>query len=231
MSTLCDSMDCSLLGCSNHGRSQTRILEWVAISFSRGSSRPRDRTLVPRTAGRLFTVWATREVQYWLIPGSLPAHRHPPIKEIFLDHDLAFLTNSSSRKAGSTPDSFPLAQFMTWDGALATSKAGQELSLSFGVITGPLEFGISSLQSPMCRCICADQAVGFCCTMKWIRYIFTYILSLLDLPPRPLHPTPLAFWYDELFLIHLVYFFPKISSWPFLPGSWVPFLENSFCVW
>ena len=36
--TLCDPMDCSPPGSSVHGISQTRILEWVAISFSRGSS-------------------------------------------------------------------------------------------------------------------------------------------------------------------------------------------------
>ena len=40
--TLCDPVDCSLLGSSVHGILQARILEWVAISFSRGSSRPRD---------------------------------------------------------------------------------------------------------------------------------------------------------------------------------------------
>ena len=40
--TLCDSMDCSLLGSSVHEILQARVLEWVAISFSRGSSRPRD---------------------------------------------------------------------------------------------------------------------------------------------------------------------------------------------
>ena len=40
---------------------QARILEWSAISFSRGSSWIRDRTLVSCTAGRLFTIWATRE--------------------------------------------------------------------------------------------------------------------------------------------------------------------------
>ena len=60
--TLCDPMDCSLLG-SIHGILQARILEWVHISFSRGSSQPRDRTWVFRTAGRLFTVWATMEAQ------------------------------------------------------------------------------------------------------------------------------------------------------------------------
>ena len=40
--TLWDPMDCSPPGSSAHGISQTRILEWVAISSSRGSSRPRD---------------------------------------------------------------------------------------------------------------------------------------------------------------------------------------------
>ena len=43
---LCDPRDCSPPGSSVHGILQTRILEWVAISFSRGSSRPRDRTHV-----------------------------------------------------------------------------------------------------------------------------------------------------------------------------------------
>ena len=51
--TLCDPMDCSLPGSFVHGISQARILEWVAISFSRGSSRPRDRTYVSCVAGRL----------------------------------------------------------------------------------------------------------------------------------------------------------------------------------
>ena len=60
--TLCNSMDCSLLGSSVHGSLQARILEWVAISFSRGSSQPRDRTWVSHVAGRHFTIWATREV-------------------------------------------------------------------------------------------------------------------------------------------------------------------------
>ena len=52
--TLCDPMDCSLPGSSLHGIPQARTLEWVAISFSRGSSRPRDRTRVSRIAGRCF---------------------------------------------------------------------------------------------------------------------------------------------------------------------------------
>ena len=47
-------------GSSDHGIFQARILEWVAIPFSRGSSWPRDQTLASHIAGRLFTVWATR---------------------------------------------------------------------------------------------------------------------------------------------------------------------------
>ena len=55
---------CSLPGSSVHGIFQARILEWVAISFSRRSSRFRDWTRVSRTAGRLSTVWATREAPF-----------------------------------------------------------------------------------------------------------------------------------------------------------------------
>ena len=54
--TLCDPVDCSLPGSSIHGILQERILEWVAISFSRGSSRPRDWTQVSCIAGRCFTL-------------------------------------------------------------------------------------------------------------------------------------------------------------------------------
>ena len=54
-------MDCSLPGSSVHGILQARILEWVAIPFSRGSSWPRDWTWVSCIAGRFFTIWATRE--------------------------------------------------------------------------------------------------------------------------------------------------------------------------
>ena len=53
--TLCDLMDCSLPGSSIHGIFQARVLEWVAISFSRGSSRPRDRSRVSLVAGQWFT--------------------------------------------------------------------------------------------------------------------------------------------------------------------------------
>ena len=59
--TLCDPMDCRSPGSSVQGILQARLLEWVAISFSRGSSRPRDGRRFFHTAGRLFIHWATRE--------------------------------------------------------------------------------------------------------------------------------------------------------------------------
>ena len=59
--TLCDAMDCSPAGSSVHGILQARILEWVSISFSRGSSQPRNWTWVSCIAGRFFTNWAMRE--------------------------------------------------------------------------------------------------------------------------------------------------------------------------
>ena len=57
--TLCDPMDCSPSGSTVHGISQARILEWVAISFSRGSSRPSNQTrtssFISCIAGRFLT--------------------------------------------------------------------------------------------------------------------------------------------------------------------------------
>ena len=59
--TLSNSMDWIV-----HGILQASVLEWVAVPFSRGSSKPRDLTQVSHIAGRIFTSWATREAQaYW----------------------------------------------------------------------------------------------------------------------------------------------------------------------
>ena len=55
-------MNCSPPGSSIHGILQARTLEWVAISFSRGSSWPRDWTRASHIVGRRFTIWATSEV-------------------------------------------------------------------------------------------------------------------------------------------------------------------------
>ena len=62
--TLCDLMDCSPPGSSVHGISQAKVLAWVAISSSRGSSRPRDQTSISWVSctGRwILCCWATRD--------------------------------------------------------------------------------------------------------------------------------------------------------------------------
>ena len=77
--TLCDPVDCRLPGSSVHRIFQARVLEWVAISFSRGSSQPRNRTQVSHIVGRHFTIWATREV-----------HRFNPwVRKIPLEEEVA----------------------------------------------------------------------------------------------------------------------------------------------
>ena len=67
--TLCDPMDCSLQGSSVYGVLQARILEGVAIPFSRVSSQPRNQTRVSSIVGRFLTVQATREA-----PNSLQTY-------------------------------------------------------------------------------------------------------------------------------------------------------------
>ena len=85
--SLCDPMDYSLPGSSVHGILQARILEWVAISFSRrGSSWLRDRTWVSCIAGRFFTIWT---------PGEIPESRWKSSKEGgFSDQSQHILTSS-----------------------------------------------------------------------------------------------------------------------------------------
>ena len=75
--TLCNTVDCSPPGSSVHGISQARVLEWVAISCSRGSSRPRDRTsslASPALAGGFFTTEPPRSpyTSLQLPHGQLP---------------------------------------------------------------------------------------------------------------------------------------------------------------
>ena len=68
VSSFFDSMDCSPPGSSAHGILQERILEWVVILFFRVSSWLRDQIWPSCFAGRLFTIWATRETSFWWLP-------------------------------------------------------------------------------------------------------------------------------------------------------------------
>ena len=75
--TLSNPMDCSPPGNSVHRILQARILEWVAISFPRGSSWPRDWTQVSHIAGRFFIIWATRQALVSLFLPCKYVHLHP----------------------------------------------------------------------------------------------------------------------------------------------------------
>ena len=81
----CHPMDCSPPASPVHGIFQARILEWVAISFSRGSSRPRDQTrisYISRTGNGFFTTSAT------LSPDLTSDHKHDPV--IMLAHSTSW---------------------------------------------------------------------------------------------------------------------------------------------
>ena len=81
--TLCDLMDYSLLGSSVHGILQARILEWVVISFSRGSYQRRDWTQVSCTAGRFFTIQATKDLE---LLSKYLENQERKYKDLYLTH-------------------------------------------------------------------------------------------------------------------------------------------------
>ena len=70
--TFGDPVECSSPGSSVHGILKRRTVEWVAISYSRGSSWPRDGAWVFCLAGRFFTLWATRDVELQIPWRKLP---------------------------------------------------------------------------------------------------------------------------------------------------------------
>ena len=110
--TLCDPMDCSPPGSSVHEIFQARILEWVAISFSRGSSQPRDQTRVSCTAGRFITDWATREAPKYSAFRKLQIKSKWMLilKVLCLKIDTVKL-HSSKIKSACTPTIWPLLSF------------------------------------------------------------------------------------------------------------------------
>ena len=80
--TLCNPVNFSPPCSSIHGIFQARVLEWVAISFSRRSSGPRDWTQVSCTAGRFFTHWATREALMVQLINNLPAKQETLVRSL-----------------------------------------------------------------------------------------------------------------------------------------------------
>ena len=138
--TLRDSMDCSPPGFSVHGILQARILEWVTIPISRGSSWPRDQIKVSCIAGRFFIVRATT------IPYSL-------LKVIKLSQ-WCYLTISSSDASFSF--SFNFSQHQSLPKSWLFASGGQSIGASASASILPLSIqdwfplgltGLISLQS------------------------------------------------------------------------------------
>ena len=79
---LCQTLWSSLHGSSLYGILQARILKWIAMSSSRGSSQLKDRTQVFHIAGRFFTICATREAQEYWSWYPIPSPGYVPTQEL-----------------------------------------------------------------------------------------------------------------------------------------------------
>ena len=128
-------MDCSLLGFSVHGIFQARVLEWVAISFSRKSSQPWDRTQVSCIVGRRFTVWATGEVT---AKQSVP--RSSVGKESAYNAGDPGLIPESGRSAGER-DRLPTPVFLGFPCGSAGKESTKESTRSVGDLGSIPELG------------------------------------------------------------------------------------------
>ena len=93
-------MDCSLPGFSIYGILQARILEWVTISFSRGSFCPRDQTHISCVAGRFFTAEPLRKptVDYY---SAIKKNEITPFAAAWMDPEIIILSNVSQRKTNT----------------------------------------------------------------------------------------------------------------------------------
>ena len=91
--TLCNPVDCSLPDSPVHGILEARLLEWVAIRFSRGSSWPRDRTWVSCIARKYFTIWGTRQAHRRYDMIYLLRRRYIFIKDVIYCISIFYLMN------------------------------------------------------------------------------------------------------------------------------------------
>ena len=78
-------------GYSGHGNLKAKILEWVAMPFSRGSSQPRDQTQVSCIAGGFFTIWATQKILLSYVFSLLAVSQLPVTVESCLSSQLTVL--------------------------------------------------------------------------------------------------------------------------------------------
>ena len=143
--TLCNLTDCSPPGFSAHGILQTRILEWIAIPFSRGSSQPRDRTRVSCIAGSFFTMnslstffpisvitehWAQSLVpEQLLVCSCMPSHW--VVSDSLTSYELALLSMEFSRQENWSGLPFPSPGGLSNPGIEPTPPASNALAGGF----------------------------------------------------------------------------------------------------
>ena len=105
--TFCNPMDCGLPGSSVHGILQVRTLEWVAIPFSRRSSRPRDQTQGFCIGRRILYHWATWEAHSHFTRVETEAWKHMHIQPVVVGPGLTSQsTNRSQQNCGKNLSCF-----------------------------------------------------------------------------------------------------------------------------
>ena len=146
--TVYKTMDCSPPDSSVREILQARILEWIAIPFSRGSSWPRDRTWISHIAGRFFTIWTINSVQFggsvmssswWLqhtrplCPSPTPGAYSNPCPSSRWCHPTtltSIIPFSSCLQSFPPSGSFPMSQFF--------ASSGQSIGVSSSASVLPM---------------------------------------------------------------------------------------------
>ena len=106
--TLCDPVDSRLPGSSVHGISQARILEWVAISFSRGSSQPRDQTSIMATHSSILAWRLPMDIGAWWAAIHGVTRSRTQLKRLGLRHITIILTETRVSLLHNKSKSFQL---------------------------------------------------------------------------------------------------------------------------
>ena len=146
-------MDCSPPGSSVHGILRAKILEWTAISFSRGASRPRDRTRAAALTGGFFTTEPTREALGTKVPSVCPAPHSGNSARILLGPSVPVEVTSVARRPslqrGSAVRGIPWFPGMSVeDSELVTGGAGSVTACSDTV---PVRTAVDGPQSILGR--------------------------------------------------------------------------------
>ena len=193
--TLCNPLDFSLPGSSIHGIFQVRVMEWIAIFFSWGSSQPRHQTWVSCISGRHFTIWVTREAWVSLIflRGSLvfpvllfsSISLHHKLKKSFLSL-LAILWNSEFTWVYISFSPLPCISLLF--SAICKASLYNQFAFLHFFFLGMIFFNLFIFYW---RITALQNFAVFCQTSTWISHRYTYIPSVLNLPPISLPIPPL----------------------------------------